>query len=128
MTVQGCVSSLATVGLSSVLKHLKLLYLSVQEVASSQKRRGSFELRASEYTRSHRIKETILFSKKKVIEKGGGRGECAPIQDCTLLLLRVWERLSRPASTPSEIELEVQNTLKERRMHPPSAQVHRTGS
>lgn len=100
MTVQGCVSSLATVGLSSVLKHLKLLYLSVQEVGSSQKRRGSFELRASEYTRSHRIKETISFSKKKMIEKGGGRGECAPIQDCTLLWLRVGERLSRPASTP----------------------------
>lgn len=45
-----CLLSLATVGLSSVLSILKLLYLSIQEVLTSQLRWESFELRGSEYT------------------------------------------------------------------------------
>lgn len=69
-----CLLSLATVGLSSVLSILKLLYLLVQEVPSSQLRRESFELCASEYTRSQRIKETFSFTKEKMILKEGARG------------------------------------------------------
>lgn len=60
-----CLLSLATVGLSSVLSILKLLYLSVREVPSSQLRWESFELCGSEYTRSQKIKETILFKGEK---------------------------------------------------------------
>lgn len=73
-----CLLSLATVGLSSVLSILKLLYLSVQEVPSSQLRRESFELCGSEYTRSQKIKETISFKKKKDDCKRRGQ-ENAPL-------------------------------------------------
>lgn len=77
-----CLLSLATVGLSSVLSILKPLYLSVQEVASSQLRHESFELRGSEYTKSQKIKEITSFKveKKKMIFKGGGQGNGPPFK------------------------------------------------
>lgn len=76
-----CLLSLATVGLSSVLSILKPLYLSVQEVASSQLRHESFELRGSEYTKSQKIKEITSFKveKKKDDFQRRGAGEWAPI-------------------------------------------------
>lgn len=96
-----CLLSLATVGLSSVLSILKPLYLSVQEVASSQLRHESFELRGSEYTKSQKIKEITSFKveKKKMIFKGGGRGMGPHLRwQFAFVLVEAWGKAESPAA------------------------------
>lgn len=118
-----CLLSLATVGLSSVLSILKLLYLSVQEGPSSQLRSESFELWGSEDTRSQKIKETISFKEKKKKDGFKRRGqEKAPLSNWLLFQLKLGDRLNHwPPQAPAPFRDRTRGyktSYKKRRRHP----------